>query len=70
MTSTTKVKVGNFHSKLKKSYNKTVIDINFSRNKDVSTLKSDTHLGLPDSVNIAFSGRYILMSTSLKSTIA
>ena len=29
-----------------KSYNKTVIDFNFGRHKDLSTLKSDIHLGL------------------------
>ena len=50
MTSTTKVKV-----KLKKkSYSKTVIDFNFGRHEDLSTLKSDIHIGLAASVNIAF----------------
>ena len=39
-----------------KSYNKTVIDFNFGRHKDLSTLKSDIHLGLAASVNIAFFG--------------
>ena len=29
-----------------KSYNKTVIDFNFCRQKDLSTLKSDIHHGL------------------------
>ena len=29
-----------------KSYNKTVIDFNSGRHKDLSTLKSDIHLGL------------------------
>ena len=38
---TTKVKV-----LVEKSYNKTVIDFNFGRHKDLSTLKSDIHLGL------------------------
>ena len=45
-----------FHS-YEKSYNKTVIDFNFGRHKDLSTLKSDIHLGLPASVNYQFSGR-------------
>ena len=54
---------------IEKSYNKTVIDFNFGRHKDLSTLKSDIHLGLAASVNITFSGRSILMPTSLKSII-
>ena len=29
-----------------KSYDKTVIDFNFGRHKDLSSLKSDIHLGL------------------------
>ena len=29
-----------------KSYNKTVIDFNFGRHKDLSTFKSDIHIGL------------------------
>ena len=33
-----------------KSYNKTVIDFNFGRHKDLYTLKSDIHLGLAASV--------------------
>ena len=37
-----------------KSYNKTVIDLNFGRHKDLSTLKSDIHLGLAASVNYHF----------------
>ena len=37
---------------IEKSYNKTVIDFNFGRHKDLSTLKSDIHLGLAASVNI------------------
>ena len=40
-----------------KSYNKTVIDFNFGRHKELSTLKSDIHLGLAASVNIPLSGR-------------
>ena len=39
-----------------KSYNKTVIDFNFGRHKDLSTLKSDIHLGLAASVNYHFFG--------------
>ena len=45
---------------VEKSYNKTVIDFNFGRHKDLSTLKSDIHLGLAaseESVNNTFSGR-------------
>ena len=40
-----------------KSYNKTVIDFNFGRDQDLSSLKSDIHLGLAASVNITFRGR-------------
>ena len=39
-----------------KSYNKTVIDFNFGRHKNLSTLKSDIHLGLAASVNYHFFG--------------
>ena len=39
-----------------KSYNKTFIDFKFSRHKDLSTLKSDIHLGLAASVNYHFFG--------------
>ena len=39
-----------------KSYNKTVIDFNFGRHKDLSTLKSDIHLGLAALVNYHFFG--------------
>ena len=31
---------------VEKSYNKTVIDFNFGRHENLSTLKSDIHLGL------------------------
>ena len=55
MTSTTKVK--DFFYSIEKSYNKTVIDIKFSSCEDLSTLKSDIHLGLAASVFITFSGR-------------
>ena len=37
-----------------KSCNKTVIDFNFGRHKDLSTLKSDIHLGLATLVNYHF----------------
>ena len=37
-----------------KSYNKTVIDFNFGTHKDLSTLKSDIHLGLVAQVNYHF----------------
>ena len=40
---------------VEKSYNKIVINFNFGRHKDLSTLKSDFHLAA--SVNITFSGR-------------
>ena len=40
-----------------KSYNKTVIDFNFGRHKDLPTLNSDIHLGIAASVNYHFSGR-------------
>ena len=42
---------------IEKPYNKTVIDFNFGRHKDLSTLKSDIHLDLAASVNITFSVR-------------
>ena len=45
---------------VEKLYNKTVIDINFGRYKELSTIKSDIQLGLAASVNIIFVGRYIL----------
>ena len=41
---------------IEKSYNKTVIDFNFGRNKNLSTLKSDIHLGQTASVNYHFFG--------------
>ena len=43
MSLTTKVKVAKFSFLNEKSYNKTVIDFNFGRHKDLSTLKSDFH---------------------------
>ena len=54
---TTRVKVAKFSFLNEKSYNKTVIDFNFGRHTDLSTLKSDIHLGLAASVNYHFSGR-------------
>ena len=53
MTSTTKVKVKK-KSFLVENLNVshiTIIDCNFGRHKDVSTLKSDIYLGLAASVN-------------------
>ena len=56
MPLTTKEKVAKFSFLNKKSYNKTVIDFNFGTDKDLSTLKSDIHLGLAASVNYHFFG--------------
>ena len=56
MSLTTKVKVAKFSLLNEKSYNKTVIDLNFGRHKDLSTLKSDIHLGLAASMNYHFFG--------------
>ena len=56
MSLTTKVKVAKFALINEKSYKKTVIDFNFGRQKDLSTLKSDIHLGLAASVNYHFFG--------------
>ena len=56
MSLTTKVKVAKFSFSKEKSYNKTVIDFNFGKHKDSSTLKSDIHLGLAASVNYHFIG--------------
>ena len=53
---TTKVKVAKFSLLNEKSYNKTVIDFNFGRHEDLSTLKSDIHLGLAALVNYHFFG--------------
>ena len=57
MSLTTKVKEAKFSFLNEKTYNKTVIDFNFDRHKDLSTLKSDIHRGLAASVNYHFSGR-------------
>ena len=56
MSLTTKVKVAKFLFLNEKSYNKTVIDFNFGRHKDLSTLQSDIHLGLAASMNYHFFG--------------
>ena len=47
MSLTKKVKVAKFSFLNEKPYNKTVIDFNFGRHKDLSNLKSDIHLGWP-----------------------
>ena len=39
---------------VEKSYNKTVIEFNFGRLKDLFTLKREIHLGLSATVNITF----------------
>ena len=59
MSLTTKVKVTNFSFSFlyEKSYNKTVINFNFDRHNDLSTLKSDIHLGLVALVNYHFFGQ-------------
>ena len=51
MSLTTKVKVAKFALLNEKSYNKIVIDFNFGRQNDLSTLISDIHLCLAASVN-------------------
>ena len=43
MSLTTKAKVAKFSFLNEKSYNITVIDFNFGRHKDLSSLKSDIH---------------------------
>ena len=52
----TKVKVVKFSFLNEKLYNKTVIDFNFGRHKDLSTLKGDIHLRLAALVNYHFFG--------------
>ena len=54
MSLTTKMKVAKFSFLNVKSYNKTVIDFNFGRHKDLSTLKSDIHRSLAALVNHHF----------------
>ena len=56
MSLTTKVKVAKFSLLNEKSYNKTVIDLNFGRHNNLSTLKINIHLGLAASVNYHFFG--------------
>ena len=51
---TTKVKVAKLSFLNEKSYNKTVIDFNYGRQKDLSTLKSDIRLSLATSMNYHF----------------
>ena len=51
------MKVAKFSFLNEKSYNKTVIDFNFGRHKDLSTLKSDINLGLAALVNYHFFGK-------------
>ena len=53
MTSTTKLKE-EFSFLVEKSYDKTVIEFNFGRHEDLSTLKSDVRFGLAASVNYHF----------------
>ena len=50
------MKVAKFSFFNEKSYNKTVFGFNFGRHKDLSTLKSDSHLNLEASVNYHFFG--------------
>ena len=56
MSLTTKVKAAKFSFLNEKSYDRTVIDFNVGRHKDLSTLKSDIHLSLAASVNYHFFG--------------
>ena len=56
MSLKTKVKVAKFSFLNEKSYNKTVIDFNIGRHKDLTTLKSDIHLGLAALVYYHFFG--------------
>ena len=67
MTSTTKVKEQKFSFKhvVEKLYNKTVIDFNFGRHKDLSTLKSDIQLGLMAWVNSTFWFKHILLARTV-----
>ena len=44
-----------------KSHNKTVIDFNFGRHKDLSTRKSDIHQGRKAEVNITLRGKSIIV---------
>ena len=56
MTPTTKVKVDNFSCIVKRSYNKVVIDSNFGKHEDLSTLISNIHVGLAALCEYYFSG--------------
>ena len=50
------MKVAKFSFLNENSYNKTVIDFNFGRHKDLSTLKSNIYLALAALVNYHFFG--------------
>ena len=56
MSLATKEKVAKFSFLNEKSYNKTVIDFNFGRHKDLSSRKCDIHCGLVAVVNYHFLG--------------
>ena len=47
----------NFSFIIEKSYNRTVIEFNLGRHKDLFTLKSDIYLGLVASENVTFFGQ-------------
>ena len=51
-----KSEIRKFSFLVEKSYIKTFNDLNFDRHKDLSTLKSDIHLGLAAFVNYHFFG--------------
>ena len=54
MTSTRKAKVEKISFSVNRLYSKTVIDFNFRRQEDLSTLKSNIHLSLVALINITF----------------
>ena len=66
---TTKMEVAKFSFLNEKSYNKTVIDFNFSRHKDLSILKSDICLFVcfvalrPKSTAMVIAGRSVHLTT-------
>ena len=57
MSLTTHMKVAKFSFLDENKHDKTVIDFNFGRHKNLFALKSDIHLSLAASVNFHFSGR-------------
>ena len=59
MSFTTKLKVAKCSFLNEKSYNKTIINFNYGRQKDLSTLLSDIDLSLTASVNYHFLGLII-----------